>query len=245
MKAIRALWAIFRKDMQNYYLKPPNISWGIVFPISWTLMFFLRSRGAPLDVKDLLPGVMAMSVLFGTTSMLAVTITFEKRSRSFDRLLLAPIDLNLLMFAKTSGAIAFGTVNSLVPVVLAAFWADLSGTNWLAAIPAILLIAASSTFLGLLIAVSVKEVFEAQTFSNFFRFPMIFLCGLFLPLTDIPVVIRPLSYALPLTYGNDLLRHAFLGAGSLNPLISWLALAGFTAGLFGMSIRNARRSWIS
>jgi ABC-2 type transport system ATP-binding protein len=30
------------------------------------------------------------------------------------------------------------------------------------------------------------ELFEAQTFSNFFRFPMVFLCGLFFPWTSCP-----------------------------------------------------------
>jgi ABC-2 type transport system permease protein len=41
------------------------------------------------NLLELLPGLIAMSVLFGTTSMLAVTITFERSGRSFDRLLLA------------------------------------------------------------------------------------------------------------------------------------------------------------
>lgn len=56
----------------------------------WTLMFFVKSQTA-VDVRGILPGVMSMSILFGTTSMLAVTITFEKRSRSFERLLLVPV----------------------------------------------------------------------------------------------------------------------------------------------------------
>jgi ABC-2 type transport system permease protein len=42
-------------------------------------------------------------------------------------------------------------------------------------------------------------VFEAQTFSNFFRFPMMFLCGLFIPIENLPILVRPLSYVLPLT----------------------------------------------
>jgi len=70
---------ILIKDMRSYYLKPPNISWGLIFPIAWTLMFFLRSPVA-VEVRDLLPGVMALSILFGTTSMLAVTITFERKA---------------------------------------------------------------------------------------------------------------------------------------------------------------------
>jgi len=122
------------------------------------------------NVMALLPGVMALSILFGTTSMLAVTVTFEKRSRSFDRLLLAPIPLEVLMLAKTSGAIVFGTANAFVPAAMATFLADLSHVAWTVVLPAVVLIAVSSTFLGLFIAVSVSEVFEAQTFSNFFRF---------------------------------------------------------------------------
>ncbi|MEG3072013.1 MAG: ABC transporter permease [Candidatus Syntrophopropionicum ammoniitolerans] len=122
------------KDMKNYYLKPPNISWGIIFPFAWTLMFFLKTQN-PIDIREILPGVMAMSILFGTTSMLAVTITFERRSRSFERLLMAPlISLNTLMLAKTTGAIVFGVINAFVPVVFAAFMTDLSGVNWVTTI---------------------------------------------------------------------------------------------------------------
>ena len=165
-----AFWNILAKDMRAYYLKPPNISWGIIFPLAWTGMFFIRSGSGLESVLTLLPGVITISVLFGTTSMLAVTITFEKRSRSFERLLLAPISLELLMLAKTSGAILFGVANAFVPIVIAAFLTDLSGIAWSLVVPAILLIGIVSTFLGLFIAVSVSEVFEAQTFSNFFRF---------------------------------------------------------------------------
>jgi ABC-2 type transport system permease protein len=60
--------------------------------------------------------------------------------------------------------------------------------------------------LGALVAVSVKEVFEAQTFSNYFRFPMIFLCGVFLPLNEMPLFFRFLGRWLPLTYSVEALR---------------------------------------
>jgi ABC-2 type transport system permease protein len=113
----------------------------------------------------------AVSILFGTTSMLAVTVTFEKKNRSFERLLLAPIPFGLLMLAKTSGAILFGVANAFVPVAMAAFLMDISRVAWGAFVPAVLLIAVASTFLGLFIAVAVSEVFEAQTFSNFFPLP--------------------------------------------------------------------------
>ncbi len=244
MKSWIVFWNILAKDMRTYYLKPPNISWGLLFPLAWTGMFFIRSGSGLDSIPVLLPGLIGVSILFGTTSLLAVTVTFEKKGRSFERLLLAPIPLELLMLAKTAGAIVFGVANAFVPVVLAAFLADLSDVNWPTLVPAVVLIAISSTFLGLFIAVSVKEVFEAQTFSNFFRFPMIFLCGLFFPIERLPLWLRPLSYALPLTYGVDLLHAAIRRAGHLPPALDFGALAVFCAALFAISLRNIRRKWI-
>jgi len=244
MKRWIAFWNILAKDMRAYYLKPPNISWGIIFPLAWTGMFFIRSGSGLESVLSLLPGVITISVLFGTTSMLAVTITFEKRSRSFERLLLAPISLELLMLAKTSGAILFGVANAFVPIVIAAFLADLSGLVWSLVVPTIILIGIVSTFLGLFIAVSVSEIFEAQTFSNFFRFPMIFLCGLFFPIMSLPIFIRPLSYVLPVTYGVDILQGAVNGENIMSFALDFLILGAFCIGLFALSLRNIKRKWI-
>lgn len=240
-----AFWNILLKDMRAYYLKPPNISWGLIFPIAWTGMFFIKSGTGLEHILGLLPGVIAISVLFGTTSMLAVTITFEKKNRSFERLLLAPISLNLLMLAKTAGAILFGSANAIVPIVLAACMTDLSAISWLTVLPAIILIAIVSTFLGLCIAVSVSEVFEAQTFSNFFRFPMIFLCGLFFPIDALPLVLRPLSYLLPLTYGVDILRGAITKTNVMPVGLDFLVITGFCVILFYVSLMNINRKWIT
>jgi ABC-2 type transport system permease protein len=244
MKLWIAFWNILSKDMRTYYLKPPNISWGIIFPLAWTGMFFIKSGSGLQNILSLLPGVVAISILFGTTSMLAVTVTFEKKNRSFERLLLAPIPLEMLMLAKTGGAILFGMANAFVPVIMAAFLADLSQLDWSAFVPAVFMIAVASTFLGLFIAVAVSEVFEAQTFSNFFRFPMIFLCGLFFPIKKLPVFLKPLSYVLPLTYGVDVLHGAVHG-GHAMPFSLDLPLLGiFCLGLFVATLWNIKRKWI-
>jgi ABC-2 type transport system permease protein len=244
MKRWIAFWNILLKDMRTYYLKPPNVSWGIIFPLAWTGMFFIKSGSGPESISTLLPGVVAVSILFGTTSMLAVTVTFEKKNHSFERLLLAPIPMELLMLAKTSGAILFGTLNAFVPVVMAAFIIDLSHVAWGAFVPAVFLIAVVSTFLGLFIAVAVSEVFEAQTFSNFFRFPMIFLCGLFFPIEKLPVFLKPFSYVFPLTYGADVLHGAVHGGHAMPFSLDLAILVAFCVGLFALSLRNIRRRWI-
>ena len=244
MKAWIAFWSILYKDLRAYYLKPPNISWGLIFPLAWAAMFFIRSGSGSGSISSLLPGVMAVSILFGTTSLLAVTVTFEKRARSFERLLLAPISLELLMLAKTAGAIMFGVANAFVPALIVLFLTDMSTIAWGVLLPSVVLIAVSSTFLGLFIAVSVSEVFEAQMFSNFFRFPMLFLCGLFFPIQQLPVWLQPLSYALPLTYGADAMHAAVRHTGVIPLALDFALLAVLCIVLFAGSLRNVKRKWI-
>ena len=243
MRSLIAFWNILLKDMKNYYLKPPNISWGIIFPFAWMLMFFLRS-GKSFSIEEIFAGIVAMSILFGTTSMLAVTITFERRARSFDRLLLAPISTQVLVFSKISGAVVFGIINSFIPVLISVLYFKSDVLNWYLLFIGIILLSIVSTLLGLSIAVSAREVFEAQTFSNFFRFPMIFLCGLFIPIASLPIYIRPISFILPITYGVDILKYSISNDNFISVVLDIIILIIFCVGLFYFSIFNIRRKWI-
>jgi ABC-2 type transport system permease protein len=73
---------------------------------------------------------------------------------------------------------------------------------------------------------------------------MVFLCGLFLPIEQLPVVLRPVAYVLPLTYGVDILHGAVTGHNTMPFPLDFLALGLSCAGLFVISLRNIRRRWI-
>ena len=45
MKRWIAFWNIFVKDFRAYYLKPPNISWGLIFPLCLDRNVFHQIRG--------------------------------------------------------------------------------------------------------------------------------------------------------------------------------------------------------
>jgi ABC-2 type transport system permease protein len=134
--------------------------------------------------------------------------------------------------------------NAFVPIAFASFFIDLKGVNFGIILPAVFMIALSSALMGLLIAVSAKQVFEAQTFSNFFRFPMLFLCGLFIPISDLPVFLRPISYCWPLTYGADILKAAITGVNIFSPILSFCMLLFFSVALFLISRHNINRKWV-
>jgi ABC-2 type transport system permease protein len=226
---LRGLFYIGWKDLRAYYLKPPNISWGILLPFAFVLAFAMRN---PRDLRELVPGLLGLTLLFGTSSMEAIVITFERRIGAFERLLLAPVRLPALLVGKMLGGMVFGltvTVAVLV-IVLIAFGAD--GVNWPLLFLALLFSAAAFSALGAFVSVTVKEVFEAQTLANFIRFPMIFLGGVFVPVNSLPAGLQVVARFLPLTYCVEALRAALGQGANSQPGLDLLALLAFTVGLF-------------
>jgi len=220
-ESLRSIYYIALKDMKTYYFKPPAISWGIVFPVAWILAFYLRN---PRNFEELIPGLIAMTVLFSTTAMEAVVINFELRVGSLERLLLAPVTLTGVVLGKILGGAIFGLMITAVVTVASVLALGLYHINMiyllLTLLPSLLLFSA----LGALICVLVKEVFEAQTLANLPRFLMVFLCGVFTPVSSLPPVLQQIAYVLPLTYTVDGIRVAFGEAGIVNIGIDILVL---------------------
>ena len=203
-------WHIAAKDMRTYYLKPPLISWGVLFPLVMILAFYLRDPG---DISAIAPGLIGVTILFGATSMEAVVIAFEKRIGAMERLLMAPISPAALVIGKATSGTLFGIATGcLVWLASVLFWNLRFAVA--GALAAITLGSITFSLLGVLISLLVREVFDAMTLSNFFRFPMVFLCGVFSPLTAMAPCLRVVSSLLPLTYTVDALRHLLLSDAS-------------------------------
>jgi len=95
---------------------------------------------------------------------------------------------------------------------------------------------------GTLVSVAVKEIFDAMTLANFFRFPMIFLCGVFIPVSVLPSFLHPLAYVLPLTYSVDLIRFFITGSYDIvHPVVSVVVLIIYSTVLFYLSVFVLKR----
>ena len=210
---LRGIYHIAIKDMRTYYLKPPALSWGMVFPLAWTLAFYLRNPG---DFVELVPGLLAMTIVFSTTAAEAVVINFEMRLGTLERLLLAPIGITSVLLGKVLGGFLFGLFTTAIVAAASILYMglhpDILGLV-LIAVPSLLVFSS----MGALFSVSVKEVFEAQTLLNLPRFLMVFLCGVVYPVSALPEGLQLLARLLPLTYTVQGLRISFFEHG--DPLL--------------------------
>jgi len=235
---LRGMFYIALKDVKAYYFKAPNISWGILFPFAFILAFAIRNPG---DLRGLVPGLLALTILFGTSSMEAIVIVFERRIGSLERLFLAPLRLPALLAGKLLGGMAFGLTVTLVVLVVSLTVFGSTGTNWLMLFLALLLSAAAFSALGAFVSVAVREVFEAQTLANFVRFPMMFLGGVFVPLASMPAWLQVLARLFPLTYSVEALRAALSGGTWSTAALDLGALVAFSVILFLLAAHTLGR----
>jgi len=235
---LRGMFYIALKDLRAYYLKPPNISWGIMLPFAFVLAFVIRTPG---EVRSLVPGLLGLTLLFGTSSMEAIVIVFERRIGSLERLVLAPIRLPALLGGKLLGGMVFGlTVTAAVlaialPVLGVRVW------SWPLLILALVISSAAFSALGAFVSVAVREIFEAQTLANFLRFPMIFLGGVFVPVASLPLWLQVVARLLPLTYSVEGLQAA-LGSQRVSlAAMDLIVLAAYAAVLFWLAVKILSR----
>ena len=233
---LRSIYYIALKDMRTYYLKPPAISWGLVFPAVWILAFYLRN---PQSFEELIPGLIAMTILFSTTAAEAVVINFELRVGSLERLLLAPVSFSGVLLGKILGGTIFGLImTTAVTAVSTSVFGIHPHIGYLLLF--ITLSVATFSALGAMISVSVKEVFEAQTLLNLPRFIMVFVSGVIYPVTAMPTGLQYFARVLPLTYTVSGIRQSLESNLSTAPFDA-LALVGFLALFTALAIRLFRR----
>jgi ABC-2 type transport system permease protein len=67
-----------------------------------------------------------------------------------------------------------------------------------------------------------------QMLSTLVKFPLMFISGIFIPLSQLPSAAKALSLISPLTYFTDLARYAVGGTSYYPALVNLLVIIGFT-----------------
>ncbi len=213
--------AIAEKELKEYILKPGSISWGIIFPLVFTLAFAVRFG----DVDHLAPGLLSISVLFGTTSFVSSSVIFERRLRTFERLLVTPVSYPDIVIAKVIVGALFGIFVGLVSLAFLHLFMVYPIWNIKLFILYLILSAIAFSGLGLYISLAVRNPINAMTWLNLIRLPMMFTSGAIVSLLLFPHWFLVVGLMTPMTYAVDGLRFAMLHYYDVvNPVYSTLVL---------------------
>jgi ABC-2 type transport system permease protein len=222
-EAARA-WIIAEKDIRIYYAKPPVLMWGIALPF---FMFLSWSVGRNRPAGALIPGLIAITVFFTASSIGPVVIPWEKRVRTFERLLTAPVSLSAILLGKTLAGVVFGLAVTLIPLLVGLALGARITEPFILAI-GLVLAAGAFASLGILFSTFPSQnVGSVMMPATLIRWPLLFVSGVFVPLSALALWGRALAYLSPLTYANDIIQQAMGGQGYLTPAVDAAALLAF------------------
>ena len=167
--------------------------------------------------------LLALTTFFTASSAGPVIIPLERRMGTYDRLLAAPMSLVTLLLGKTLVGTFFATLVSLVPLSIGVLALGATVADAALLIVGVPLASLAFSAFGLVFAsIPTRSVGNIMMPSTLVRWPLMFISGIFVPLEEMAAWARVLAYVSPLTYAQDLMNHAILGQGFLNP---WLDLA--------------------
>lgn len=224
-RELSAAWAIARKDMRIYYLKPNIIVSGVLFPLFMFLAFAIGKNAPP---GALIPGLISITLLFSASSIEPVSIPIERRVKTFDRLLSAPISLYSLVSGESLSGFLYSLAIACLPLAIGITVFSTPIVNVPVLVIAMVLTAFCFATIGTLFAAYPTEnVGEVMSMLNTVRLPLIFISGVFVPISAMPRIGQDIALISPLTYGNDMIEYAYTGRSLFSPLLDITMLVVF------------------
>lgn len=205
-----------------------------LFILGYGLSRLVGTTGEVSFVQFLMPGVIAMTVVFASISS-GLSVLWDREFGFLREMLVAPPYRATLVVGKVAGGAFVATVQGTLLLVLApVVGITLNALLLVSLIGIAALTAIALTALGVLLASTLRRMESFQSLMQLIMMPMIFLSGAIFPLRDLPGWLAVLTHINPLTYAVDPMRQAVFAAQNINPA----AVDRFAAGiqLFGHTL---------
>jgi ABC-2 type transport system permease protein len=188
--------------------------------------------------------MLAISVVVLGILLPAASIVREKEAGTFEQLMVTPISAAELIAAKLLPMILIKLVGMTIGISLSMWVFDVPLRGSILLFYAISLIMfLSSMGIGVMLGVFAQNMQQTLLLGFFIFFPMAFLSGTVVPISNMPPFLQWLTYISPLRYYVDVTLGIFLKGAGLDVL--WpqtLALAALGVIFLGTSLLQLRRS---
>lgn len=228
---------LWKRNMLAYRRQPDLLIFSTIQPVMFVLLFAFVFGGAiqtgPIDYIDfLLPGILAQSVLFGSTQT-GVGLAEDVTSGMIDRYRTLPMARSAVI----AGRIMADTTRNLFVVTLmigVGFAIGFRYHGTVAGAIAMPLVGVafgqSFSWISAAIGTSVKRAETAQVASFVWIFPLVFVSSVFVPVETMPDWLQVVAENSPVTHTVNAMRGLALGTDFWEPLVKALAwMAGIMA----------------
>jgi ABC-2 type transport system permease protein len=249
--AIRIVGAVCWRTWLKTARRPVVLTFSFVQPIMWILFFgFLFHRfdvGLVLRgvryLDFLVPGVCAMTVLFGA-SQSGIGLIRDMQTGFLQRLFASPVNPGVVLCGKLLADVARLLAQAVVIVLLGLVVGaklHLSLAGLVASLLALGLFAMAFCSLSCLVAMMTRAQESMATFVHLVNMPLLFTSSALVPAKQMPDWLAAISRVNPLTLAVDASRDALLLGefGSLGLALMLLAAVGIV--LLAVACFEAKR----
>ncbi|MFD8216277.1 ABC transporter permease [Streptomyces sp. NPDC059697] len=219
----RPVLLLWRREMTRLRHNPVRLAMGLVTPL-----LFLVVLGTGLDAASsslgkaqlnnyrayLFPGTLVMSVQAPAIAV-GISLVWDRRLGVLRQMLVAPFPRASIVFGLALGGATTGAVYGLMVLSVGGIASIRYTPMLLVVLLELLLVSLMFTSLGLLAAVTIRQVDTFQVVVNLSLMPLMFFSGAMFPPNGLPGWLDTVVKLNPLTYGVDAVRRTLPGPNVL------------------------------
>src|SRR5579875_3239048 len=231
-QATALLW---RREMVRLRHNPVRLAMGLVTPL-----LFLVVLGSGLDAASglagaqmhdyrtfLFPGTLLMAIQAPSIAV-GISLVWDRRLGLLRQMLVSPFPRMSIIGGLACGGATTGAIYGLMLLLISGIAGIRYTPMLLVALAEIFLISFMFTGVGLLVAVTIRQIDAFQVVVNLSLMPLMFFSGALFPPNGLPGWLSIVVKLNPLTYGVDAVRRTLPGADVLGTRLTSLVVFGWT-----------------
>lgn len=210
-----------------------------IITASLYLFIFGATLGERINVLEgfnyaqfVIPGLILMGIINNSFSNSASSLFMSRYLGNIVDLLVTPVSPTQFILAYTLAAMIRGLCVGATVWIISTFFASLPWAHPLTALSMAALTSVLFANCGLIAAIYADSFDSLSMYTNFVILPLIYLGGVFYPISILPSPWSTLSRFNPLFYLIDGFRHAILGVGDLPLTQAFSVTLGLCLSLF-------------
>ncbi len=230
---------LLRKEVLRFWRVASQTLLTPIITASLYLFVFGATLGERISVLEgfnyaqfVIPGLILMGVINNSFANCSSSLFMSRYLGGIVDLLVTPVSPSQFILAYTLAAMLRGSLVGLVTWLISTLFAEMPWTSPLLAVLMALLASVLFAQFGLIAAIFAKNFDTLSMYSNFLLLPLIYLGGVFYPISILPAPWSNLSHLNPMFYLIDGFRHAVLGVGDTSFAVSFGVSSLMTVVLF-------------
>jgi ABC-2 type transport system permease protein len=232
LQAIALLW---RREMVRLRHNPIRLAMGLLTPL-----LFLLVLGTGLDAASslgsaqmhdyrafLFPGTLIMAIQAPSIAV-GISLVWDRRLGLLRQMLVSPFPRSSIILGLACGGATTGAIYGLLMLLIS----GIAGIHYtpvlLVVLLEIFLISLMFTAVGLLVAVTIRQIDAFQVVVNLSLMPLMFFSGAIFPPNGLPGWLSVIVRLNPLSYGVDAVRRTLPGENVLGAKLTTITIAGWT-----------------